>query len=267
MRRSPAVAGYFYPSRPEELTRELERSIEAVSPRRPAIGCVAPHAGIMYSGEVAGAVYSRLELPQWVILLGPNHSGRGCALAICAEGTWETPLGDVEVDAELAAMLQAACPALEEDAAAHRHEHSLEMQILFLRYLEPRLRIVPIILSVGSFAPLEQLGESLAEILKPLHPRPLLVASSDLNHYESDSITRRKDRKAIDAILALDARRLYDTVRREHITMCGIEAAVVLLVAAQGLGVQEAEEVRYATSADAGGDRVRVVGYAGIALW
>lgn len=267
MGRPPAVAGYFYPARPEELTRELERSVEAISPRRSAVGCVAPHAGLMYSGQVAGAVYSRLELPLTVVVLGPNHSGRGSPLAISAEGSWETPLGEVAIDAELAATLQAACPALEEDAAAHQHEHSLEMQVLFLRYLEPRIRIVPIILSAGSFALLQQLGESLAEVLQPLHPRPLVVASSDLNHYESDSVTRRKDRKAIDAILALDARKLYDTVRREHVTMCGIEAAVVLLAAAQGLGVQEAEEVRYATSADAGGDRARVVGYAGIVLW
>lgn len=266
MRRPPAVAGYFYPARPDELARELERAVEVVEPRCLALGCVAPHAGLMYSGRVAGAVYGGLELPLTAIILGPNHSGRGSPLAICSDGVWETPVGEVAIDAELAATLRTACPILEEDHSAHRDEHSLEMQLLFLRYLQPRLRFVPIVLSVGRYAPLEQLGQGLAAVLAGLRPRPLLVASSDFNHYESDTITRRKDRKAIDALLTLDPRGFYDTVARENISMCGVEAAVVLLMAAKEMGVQEAKEICYATSGEASGDRTRVVGYAGIVL-
>ena len=212
------------------------------------------------------AVYARLEFPPTVILVGPNHYGRGSPIAIFGEGGWETPLGEVKVDAELAAELRAACASVADDAGAHRSEHSLEVQLPFIRHLAPGVRFVPLLLSVGRFKPLEELGRAIAGILAKREPRPLLVASSDTNHYESDRITRQKDRKAIEAILTLEARRFYDVVKRERITMCGVEAAVVLLTAARALGVDRAEEIRYATSAEASGDYNRVVGYAGIIL-
>jgi len=267
MRRSAAVAGSFYPARPELLAREVERAIEGDRPRRPVVGCVVPHAGLQYSGHVAGAVYSRVELTPTVVLLGPNHYGRGAPLALYPKGSWETPLGDVAVDEQVAAALLAAFPVLEEDAGAHRVEHSLEVQLPFLRYLAPQLRIVPILLSVGDYATLEELGRVVAAVVKAQHPRPLVLASSDFNHYESDSVTRVKDRKAIEAILALDPRRLYDTIRRERISMCGYEPTIALLTAAHELGVANAELIRHATSAEVSGDYNRVVGYAGIVLW
>lgn len=264
MRRAAAVAGQFYPGRPQELRDELDRHLQSPGKPQEALACVVPHAGYMYSGHVAGAVYGRLRVPPVVIILGPNHRGIGSPLAIQSAGEWETPLGSVPIDSTLADAMKEACPALEEDSLAHRMEHSLEVQVPFLLRLRPDVRIVPIALSVGSYEVLEQLGAALGSVTATAEPRPLLVASTDLNHYQSEAIGRVKDHKAIEAILALDPRRLYDTVRRERISMCGYEPTTVMLMAARILGAQAAELVRYATSGDITGDRSSVVGYAGI---
>lgn len=264
MRRSAAVAGSFYPSNPQELLRVVEKCLGVRQPLRNVFGAVVPHASLQYSGHVAGAVYGQLAFPPTVVVVGPNHYGRGSPIALYASGTWETPLGEVEVDSELATALLEACTSIVADPAAHRFEHSLEVQLPFLRHLAPNLRFVPLLLSVGRYETLEELGHAVAEVLVKRKPRPLLLASSDFNHFESDQITREKDRKAIEAILALEPRRLYDVVRSERITMCGVEAAVVLLTAANALRMKRAEKVRYATSADTSGDYDRVVGYAGI---
>lgn len=266
MHRPPAVAGHFYPAQPRALLGEVERCLEIVTPRQEALGCVVPHAGLMYSGPVAGAVYGRLELPPAVILLGPNHSGLGSPLAILSEGEWETPLGTVRLDTTLADTLKQACRLLEEDPFAHRREHSLEVQLPFFQHLRPDFRLVPIAIGTGSYQPLEELGRAVAAVVAKRKPRPLVVASSDLNHYESEAIGRSKDQKAIDRILALDPQGLYDTVHRERISMCGYGPTVALLTAAAILGAQTTELVRYATSGDVTGDRSAVVGYAGIVI-
>lgn len=266
MLRKPAVAGRFYPARPDELTHDLERYIARTTERQQALGCVVPHAGIMYSGHVAGAVYGCLDLPSAFIILCPNHTGYGRPLAILSEGEWETPLGKVCVDAELATALKRTHCALEEDTEAHRFEHSLEVQLPFLQHLRKEFRFVPIAVGVERFSPLEELGQALATVVRGAAVRPLLVASSDLNHYESDQINRIKDRKAIDRILDLDPRGLYDTVHRENVTMCGYGPTVAVLTAARTLGAKEAELIRYATSGDVTGDRSAVVGYAGIVI-
>lgn len=265
MHRLPAVAGRFYPAQAAELRRELEGYL-AKEPKQAAIGCVVPHAGIMYSGHVAGAVYARLQpFPSYIILC-PNHSGYGRPLAILSEGEWETPLGDVPIDAALAQALQRACRLLEEDEAAHRFEHSLEVQLPFLQVQQPGCRFVPIAIGVGSYGPLEELGRAVAQVAGQAKEKPLIVASSDLNHYEPDAINRAKDHKAIERILALDPRGLYDTVRREDISMCGFGPTVAMLTAAKILGATRAELVRYANSGDVTGDRSHVVGYAGILI-
>ncbi|MCI0402206.1 MAG: AmmeMemoRadiSam system protein B [Acidobacteria bacterium] len=265
MRRAPAVAGRFYPAQPAELRRELESYMEG-QPIEAAIGCVVPHAGIMYSGHVAGAVYARLKPAPSYIILCPNHSGYGRPLAILSEGVWETPLGDAPIDAVLAAELKRACRMLEEDEAAHRFEHSLEVQLPFLQVRQPGFRFVPIVVGVGSYGPLEELGRAVSQVAGRAKERPLIVASSDLNHYEPDAINRAKDHKAIERIVALDPRGLYDTVRREDISMCGFGPTVAMLTAAKILGATRAELVRYANSGDVTGDRSHVVGYAGIVI-
>jgi hypothetical protein len=266
MLRPPAVAGRFYPAQPAALRRELEGYLEEDQPTQAAIGCVVPHAGIMYSGHVAGAVYSRLLPAASYIILCPNHTGYGRSLAIMSQGGWTTPLGDVAIDSALAKELKRACRLLEEDESAHQFEHSLEVQLPFLQVRQPGFRFVPIALGVGSYGPLEELGRAVAQVAGRAKERPPIVASSDLNHYEPDAINRAKDHKAIERILALDPRGLYDTVRREEISMCGFGPAVAMLTAAKILGATRGELVRYANSGDVTGDRSHVVGYAGILI-
>ena len=268
MIRQPAVAGYFYPAEPTELSRELESLLRqpAAAEKLRARGCVVPHAGYRYSGRVAGAVYARLELPKRYIILCPRHYPQGAVLAVSPASEWLTPLGSVPVDAELAAELKHECPSLREDAVAHSEEHALEVQLPFLQRLAGDFRFVPIAIGPVRFDALEELGRAIARVVSK-HEEPILVvASSDMNHYESDAVTRVKDRKAIERILALDARGLYDTVHREEISMCGVGAATAMLTAANQMGATRAVEIQYATSADASGDKKRVVGYAGIAV-
>jgi MEMO1 family protein len=262
--RPPAVAGKFYPSDIQELAREIDEYAPGNAPKIVARGCVVPHAGYIYSGHVAGAVYSRLEIPGRCILLGPRHYPRGESLAILSEGAFATPFGEAKIDSALARELAREYPRLREDAVAHEREHSLEVQLPFLQKLAGDFRFVPVVLGTDRYPPLEELGHAIARVVAGQSERVLVIASSDMNHYESDTITRRKDERAIARILALDPRGLYDTVRLEEISMCGYAATVAMLVAAQELGATEARLVRYATSGDITGDREQVVGYAGL---
>ena len=281
--RSPAVAGRFYPCRAEELLREIREysspgktPVEAV--RIAAIGCVAPHAGYIYSGGVAGAVYARLEIPERCVILCPNHTGKGRPLSIMANTTWQTPLGEVAADAEMGARLLRRFPALEEDSAAHRAEHAIEVQLPFLQARQPELNIVPIVVGTSDFDVLRGLGEALADVIagrqeddpekdgqeEDRAEKVLIVASSDMNHYESDAITRVKDHKAIERVLAMDAYGLWEVVMNEDISMCGFGPTIVMLTAANLLGATAATLVKYATSGEVSGDYESVVGYAGI---
>ena len=265
MLRPPAVAGRFYPDDPAELTRQIAGfASSAEEPLRPALACLVPHAGYRYSGHVAGAVYARLKLPRRFLLLGPRHFPQGKPQAIFSEGAWETPLGQAEIDTELARDLKSVYPQLCEDGVAHETEHAIEVQLPFLQSLAGDFRFVPIALGPTDYIQLESLGHAMAEVLRRQSDPVLMIASSDMNHYESDEITRRKDGLAIERVLALDAAGLFDVVRREEITMCGFGPAVSILTAACLLGATRATLVRYATSGDINGDRNEVVGYAGV---
>ena len=267
--RTPAVAGRFYPGRADELLRDVR---EYTSPgktpveagRIAAIGCVAPHAGYIYSGGVAGAVYARLEIPERCVILCPNHTGKGRPLSIMADTTWQTPLGEVPADAEMGARLLRRFPALEENSAAHRAEHAIEVQLPFLQARQPELNIVPIAVGTSDFDVLRGLGEALADVISDREKKVLIVASSDMNHYESDAVTRVKDHKAIERVLAMDARGLWEVVMREDISMCGFGPTIVMLTAAKLLGATSATLIKYATSGEVSGDYESVVGYAGI---
>lgn len=264
--RHPAVAGRFYPRDQKTLLEELESFLPVGADPRPALGCIAPHAGYIYSGAVAGAVYSALDIPRLCLILCPNHTGKGQPLAIMSAGSWETPLGPVSIDDPLAGALKQHFPLLTEDSEAHRSEHAIEVQLPFLQYKTPEPRFVPIALGTGQFEILEQLGHAVADVLGQ-HAEPvLMIASSDMNHYESDRITREKDHKAIEQILATDARGLFDVVVKEEISMCGLGPTVVMLTAARRLKAASTELVKYATSGDASGDREMVVGYAGVVV-
>jgi MEMO1 family protein len=271
MIREPAVAGRFYPRKPAELERDLRKILEpprgaAIAPPPRAFGCIVPHAGYMYSGAVAGAVLTSLELPRRYIILCPRHHPQGAPLAILSEGAWRMPFGDAPLDTPLAQALSKACPLLREDDVAHAAEHAIEVQLPFLQKLTPGFRFVPIALGTDRFQAFEDLGHALATVVAAQQEPVLIMASSDMNHYESDQITRQKYARAIERILALDPRGLYDVVRRENITMCGYGPAVTMLVAAKQLGAKRAELTRYATSAEVSGDYDWVVGYAGIVV-
>ena len=267
--RHPAVAGRFYPGDPEDLRTEaqgyLSQSISSTATATKAIGCIAPHAGYMYSGHVAGAVFGQIEIPRLCVVMCPNHTGMGRALAMMSEGSWETPLGEVPIDTEVALALQQRFPSLHNDPAAHRAEHAAEVELPFLQLRQPNLRIVPIALGTGQFEVLEQLGLALADVVAQREP-VLMVASSDMNHYESDVVTRAKDHRAIERILTLDARGLFDVVTQQNVSMCGFGPAVAMLTAARQLGAKSAQLLKYATSGDVSGDREMVVGYAGVVV-
>ncbi len=267
MLRTPAVAGRFYSSDSRELTQQVDACLaqkDGTVRKVAARGCVVPHAGYMYSGHVAGAVYASLEIPTRCILLGPRHFPHGEPMAILTAGSWQTPLGNAEIDSALSTELARACPRLREDPVAHAREHSLEVQIPFLQRLVKDFRFVPVVLATDRYPLLEELGHAVAQVVAAQTDPILVIASTDMNHYESDAITRRKDQLAIARILELDPRGLFDTVRSEGITMCGYAATAAALVTMRDLGAKEAQLVQYATSGDITGDRDEVVGYAGM---
>jgi MEMO1 family protein len=268
MIRPPAVAGRFYPDDPERLRAAVDSFLAGGNKQNKiaARACLVPHAGYVYSGSVAGEVYRRIEIPSRVILIGPRHFPRGAALAILSDGAWQTPLGMAPIDHPLAEKIVQAFPPLKEDAVAHGTEHSLEVQLPFLQRLAPSFAFVPIVIGPARWETLEGLGHALAGVIASEREPVLLIASSDMNHYESDAVTRVKDRKAIEQILALDPRKLYETVREENISMCGYTAAVAVLIATHDLGATRAELIRYATSGDVNGDMEQVVGYAGMVI-
>ena len=264
--RHPAVSGRFYPGESTVLRAEIQSYLSQTVGQKPvrAVGCIVPHAGYVYSGHIAGAVFGELEVPELCVVICPNHTGMGQPLAIMSEGDWEMPLGRVPIDGAFAAALMRRYPLLQEDSSAHRSEHAIEVELPFLQLRQPHLKFVPIALGTRDFDVLHQLGEAIADTIAAQDAPVLLVASSDMNHYESDAITRVKDERAIAPILALDARTLYDVVTQEHISMCGFGSAVTMLTAARKLGATSAELVKYATSGDISGDRDMVVGYAGL---
>ena len=265
--RHAAVAGRFYPKEQRKLLADIRSYLQPSAAPISALGCIVPHAGYMYSGHVAGAVYAHLEIPERCIVLCPNHTGIGTPLSIMRAGAWETPLGDVPIDTELATALVDRFPLLSEDSSAHLAEHAIEVQLPFLQTKQKNLTFVPIAIGTRQFDALEALGQAIGELIGLAQERILVLASSDMNHYESDPVTRAKDHKAIDRILALDPQGLHEVVTNEEISMCGFGPAIAMLTAAKRLGASRAELIKYATSGDISGDRQMVVGYAGIAVF
>lgn len=269
--RSPAVAGRFYPRNRAALLREVVHYLEPESldekPIESAIGCMVPHAGYVYSGHVAGAVYRLLPPRSRYIILGPNHWGRGFPLAVMSAGNWLTPLGEAPLDKELAGKIQGKCQPLVEDEEAHSGEHSLEVQIPFLQGISGKFTFVPIAIAMADYSTLELLGCAVADAVKSSENPVLIIASSDMNHYEPDGITRKKDDKAIEKILQMDPAGLLKVIRDEDISMCGYAPTVAMLIAARELGAREARLIRHATSADTSGEVDSVVGYAGIIVF
>lgn len=264
-KRTPAVAGRFYSSDRSDLEKELINHLSS-SPKnkQKAIGVVSPHAGFMYSGDVAGAVYSQIEIPDSVILLGPNHTGHGKNVSVMTEGIWSMPMGDVLVDEELATLLCEETSIAQPDTAAHQFEHSLETQLPFLQYFKKDFRIVPICLKRIDYSTCKKLSEGIVKAIERIGKPVLIIASSDMTHFESHDAAKTKDQKAITKIENRDALGLHEIVQQEKISMCGVNPVTVMLLCAEELGAQQSELINYRTSGDVNGDKNRVVGYAGV---
>jgi AmmeMemoRadiSam system protein B/AmmeMemoRadiSam system protein A len=264
--RKPVVAGQFYPAAPSQLRDTIAGLVDETAEKEEVIGLVSPHAGYVYSGPVTADVISRIKFKDTFVILGPNHTGSGVPLSIMTEGTWQTPLGDVEIDSELADHILTISHHLQQDEMAHLFEHSIEVQLPFLQYFKPDVKIVPIILAHSSGETFKAIGQEIARAIKELGKEAVIIASSDMNHYESHEATKRKDNQAIEAMLDLNEGELLKRVSDFNITMCGYAPAVSLITAAKELGANRAELVRYQTSGDVSGDYAAVVGYAGIII-
>lgn len=245
MIRKPAVAGQFYSDNPEILKNELRQYLEGGDHGRSAVGILVPHAGYVFSGRIAAEAYKTVEITQTVVLIGPNHHGLGGQATVYASGAWRTPLGDVPIAENLASRLILDCDRLEADEMAQRFEHSIEVQIPFLQMLRDDLQILPISLGHGDLETWLTLGRQLGQSLHQNNDRALLVASSDMNHFESAAYTEVVDRLAIERMEAYDAAGLYNLVREKNISMCGVIPAIVMLEAAAVLGATTCSLLRY----------------------
>lgn len=266
MLRKARFAGDWYPGDPHSLRAALQRFVRAETPEVQALGIVCPHAGYVYSGAVAGQTYARVHVPDLAVVACVNHRGIGARAALMASGSWETPLGKVPIDESFCTTLLQNCPFLADDTSAHLREHSLELQLPFLQYRNPGVRLVPVCLQHLSFAECEELGRAIARTVRTSGEQALLVASTDLSHFEPQEVARELDRQAIEPILALDPKGLYEVVGRKRISMCGVIPTTTILSACLELGARHAELVRYATSGDVSGDFSSVVGYAGVVI-
>lgn len=266
MVRKPAVAGLFYPAGAEILARDLKALLAGSQVPTPARAVLVPHAGYIYSGEIAARTFSAVELPRLFLMLGPNHSGRGEPIAIMDRGEWEMPAGRVPVDGNLAARILDGCPAARRDDIAHRSEHCLEVQLPFLQFLAPEFRFVPICLKSLPVDDLMGFGDSLGRVLSDVSEPVLIVISSDMTHYESQAAAESKDRQAIARLLEVDPEGLWTVARSRGITMCGLGAAVAGLAACRRFGCTGGRLVGYSTSGPVSGDFDQVVGYAGVVI-
>ncbi len=267
--RQPAVAGQFYPGRRDQLLAAVASLLSAAETAVPeaAVAAVAPHAGYVYSGRTAAEVFARLEVPGRCIVLAPNHTGI-CGAAqggsVGALGSFVTPVGEVPVDEVAAAALLTRCDLLEDDPAAHAREHAVEVELPFLLARRPDVRIVPLVLAWTDWPRTRKLGEALAEVVRTSDGPTLLLASSDMNHYESAAVAAQKDALALAEAERLDGERLLEVTRRNDVTMCGRVPAAAVLHAARLLGAARAEVVHYSHSGMVTGDDTAVVSYAGV---
>jgi AmmeMemoRadiSam system protein B len=270
MKRNPAVAGQFYESSSSDLSRQVDAYIETATEKVRAKGIVSPHAGLVYSGSVAGAVYSKIEIPHTFMMIGPNHTGFGSPVSIMSAGVWKMPTGELTINEDLGGKLKnysgVVSEIIIEDSLAHQMEHSLEVQLPFILHFSAHVNILPITLMPISLKACRVLGEAMADVIRDSDYPVTIIASSDMSHYETDASARKKDKRAIDRILEMDPEGLYNTVRDEKISMCGVMPVTTMLFAALKLGAKESNLIKYMTSGEVSGDYDYVVGYAGIVV-
>ena len=279
MRRAPACAGQFYEASPEKLREQVHALLGPPVSVRPATAVVCPHAGLMFSGSVAAAVYRQIHLPSRAILVGPNHTGYGPPLSIYHQGEWELPGGVLSIATELATALLSRCPEAVPDEQAHRQEHCLEVQLPFLHSLRPDIRILPVIVGTQDLDRLIRLGQALAAVVNNAGgDSPIVIASTDMTHcgagfgqwppagMTADTFARAQDHAALEALGSMDERKFHKTIEQYGVTMCGYAPTTSVINATRTLGSRTARLIRYGTSADVTGDVNRVVGYAGLII-
>ncbi len=266
MQRQPAVAGQFYPGDENKLRATLSQLIPESTSRKRVKGVISPHAGYVYSGAIAGQLFSQITIPDTVLIIGPNHHGLGAAAALYPDGEWLTPLGKTAINSRLNSLLLQHSPYIQSDAVAHQQEHSLEVQIPFIQYLSPDVTISALCLGHGDYQPLCDIGHGIAAAIREYGKDVLIVASSDMTHYESAASAREKDQQALGRVLALDGKGLLEVCRSRGITMCGVVPATVMIEAVLQSGASQAELVAYGTSGDVTGDNHQVVGYAAVTV-
>jgi len=267
--RPAVVAGFFYPLSAASLKSQIASFLSDSAPQKQElIACMLPHAGYVYSGSVAVKTLAHVIVKKRILLIGPNHTGAGRDLSIVTKGAWETPLGKSNIDTDLAVKLLAGCTALQEDESAHAREHSLEVELPLLQYFNPAVEIVPIAVMSSEVKVLKDTGRQIGTIIgeSGLKKDVLIVASSDMTHYEPEALAKTKDKQAIDAICQLSEDKLAERVASLGITMCGWAPVIIMLSAAKALGATKATLTAYQTSADVTGDSDSVVGYAGITV-
>ncbi|MEM3442289.1 MAG: AmmeMemoRadiSam system protein B [Candidatus Bathyarchaeia archaeon] len=277
--RRPTQAGAFYERDAEQLKKQIEECfLHEFGPgeipkvvetgKRAVVGLVCPHAGYMFSGPVAAHAYYRLALdgrPDTVVIFGPNHTGYGSALAVMNEGFWRTPLGDVEVDGLTANQIVSESRIVDVDESAHRFEHSIEVQLPFLQYLfGSKFKIVPICFLMQDLSSAKEVGQAVAKVLAGKNA--VVIASSDMTHYEPHERAVKKDGEALKAVEAMDETKFYSVIESQHVSACGYGPIIALIAAAKGLGAKEAKVLCYKTSGDVIGDYSSVVGYAAVSF-
>jgi AmmeMemoRadiSam system protein B len=278
--RKAVFAGQFYEADPEKLKDRIEwcfkhplgpGSIPTPSSVRSktSVGFISPHAGYVYSGPIAAHTYYYLAKegrPDTFIILGPNHTGMGAAVAIWPDGVWETPLGRIEIDKELASEISENSNFAKLDTVAHSEEHSIEVQLPFLQYIFNGFKIVPISMLYQSPETAKDLADAILKAVEDLQRDIIIIASTDMSHYEPHELAVKKDREALEKIVALDPEGLYSTVIERNITMCGVGPVMTLLYVARRLGSSKGEILKYATSGDVTGEMSWVVGYASVRI-
>jgi len=264
--RPPAVAGIFYPEEKRSLADAIDRVMKKSGKKEPVFAAVVPHGGILDAGPVAGAVYSRVAWTHRVVVMGPYHSGAENRFALMKEGTWETPLGRLPVDSELARAILKQVPELKGDPTDHLEEHGIEVQLPFLQRVGKVDSFVPILFGDLDAAAAQRMGEAIAQAIQQSGELIGLIATTDLTRYEPRQIAQENDRRAIERILALDEPGLLETVERRSISMCGAAPTAVAIAAAKRLGASKAALVNYVLGGDLSQEATSVVGFAGITI-
>ncbi len=264
MLREAQVSGMFYESDAPALKKHISKYIIKVENKYKAKGIIVPHAGYIYSGKVAGEVFSSIEIPDILIILGPNHTGLGKSISVMTQGIWRTPLGDCRINEPVANEIIRNCKFAQKDTMAHLKEHSIEVELPFIQYLKPSFSFVPICLAESDLDKLSKLGEVIANIIKGKDI--LLIASTDLTHYEDAKTAERKDKLVLDAIMKLDPEKMVKEIYENDISMCGWMPVFVLLKACKISGAKEGKIIKYANSGEVSGDYEQVVGYGGAVI-